>query len=337
MPRFPAKSPQLISDMTTTRSYWLLLIALFVLCFGLGAGLQPRFHAIERARHQSNNFFDLLLGGSSRMFANEFFVEADVYYHSGYYPTIFDNNQAFKTPHMAADTGAVAVHNSGEETDFLGPPRDWIDSFIRHFIPNRHTHLDQGGPTDDLSKSDEVAEILPWLELSSKLDPEDIRTYLVMSFWLRTDLKKTSAAERVLREGLRYNPGNPQLLFDLGRIYFDDYHDYPRARSIWEAALRTWAEEKPGVPLSERLQMNNANFDDRFIYEQLQTHLAQLDANYGSLQAAVADLEKAKLASPAPADIQKMIDEINNQLRKPTTNGNRLENLPWMQIQNPGN
>ena len=105
------------------------------------------------------------------------FVKADAYYHSGYYPTIFDNNEAFKTPHMAEDTGAVASHNQGEETSFMGPPRDWIDAFGRHFIPNRHTHLDEGGPTDDLSSSSKVREILPWLKLSAELDPENIKTY----------------------------------------------------------------------------------------------------------------------------------------------------------------
>ncbi len=112
-----------------------------------------------------NNFFlkILLLGDSSRIFANNFFTKADAYYHSGYYPTIFDNKAAFLTPHIAEDTGAVASHNQGEETAFMGPPRDWLDAFGRHFIPNRHTHLDEGGPTDDLSKSTQVAEILPWL------------------------------------------------------------------------------------------------------------------------------------------------------------------------------
>jgi len=296
--------------MTTSRTYWLVFTALFILCFGLAADLEPRFQALESARRQSDNFFNLLLGDSSRIFANEFFVEADVYYHSGYYPTIFDNNEAFKTPHMAEDTGAVASHNQGEETSFMGPPRDWLDAFGRHFMPNRHTHLDQGGPTDDLSKQSEVAEILPWLKLSSKLDPEDIRTYLVMAFWLRNNLNRVSESEQVLREGLRNNPGNPQLLFDLGRIYFDNYHNPGRARTIWEAALRTWALEEPGVAQSERLKLNNANFDDRFIFEQLQTHLAQLEGSLGNLDAAIAHLQQAKLASPNPAELQKLIDEL---------------------------
>lgn len=296
--------------MNSPRTLWLLLIALFVLCFGLGAGLQPPYQAIENDNGQSNNFFLRLFGDSSRIFANAAFVKADEYYHSGYYPTIFDNNEAFKTPHMAEDTGAVASHNQGEETAFMGPPRDWIDAFARHFVPNRHTHLDQGGPTDDLSTSSEVREILPWLDLATQMNPQDIRTYLVISFWLRTSLNQASEAEHVLRGGLRANPGNPQLLFELGRIYFDDYHDPAQARKIWEAGVQSWMKEKPGVPMSERLQFNNATFDDRFVYEQLQVHLAQLEGSLGNSDAAIVHLKQAELASPDPKDLQKMIDEL---------------------------
>ena len=230
--------------MNSSRTFFLLLIALLVFCFSMAANLQPRFQSFQNARHQSDNFFSLLLGDSSRIFANSAFIEADAYYHSGYYPTIYDNKSAFQTPHIAEDTGAVASHNQGEETSFMGPPRDWVDAFGRHFIPNRHTHLDEGGPTDDLSKSHEVQEILPWLKLSAELDPEDIRTYVVTAFWL-TRLNQIGAAEQVLREGLRHNPDNAQLLFELGRIYFENYHNPSQARNIWEAALRSWARQQP--------------------------------------------------------------------------------------------
>jgi len=202
--------------MNPARTLFLLLIALLVLCFGLAAGLEPQFQALESSRRQSDNFFSLLLGDSSRIFANSAFVEADAYYHSGYYPTIFDNNSNFQTPHIAEDTGAVASHNQGEEENFLGPPRDWIDAFGRHFIPNRHTHLDEGGPSEDLSGSKEVREILPWLKLSAELDPENVKTYVVTAFWL-TRMDQAAAAEQVLRDGLRRNPDNAQLLFELGR------------------------------------------------------------------------------------------------------------------------
>jgi tetratricopeptide (TPR) repeat protein len=300
--------------MNSSRTLFLLLLALLVFCFGLAANLQPQFQSIEYSRRQSNNFFNLLLGDSSKIFANSFFVKADAYYHSGFYPTIFDNNSAFQTPHIAEDTHAVASHNQGgEDTSFMGPPRDWIDAFGRHFIPNRHTHLDEGGATDDLGKSSEVREILPWLKLSAELDPEDIKTYVVTAFWLRTRLNQVSEAAQVLREGLRNNPDDPQLLFELGRIYFDDYHNPAQARNIWEAALRSWARQSPGVPQSERLKMTNENFDSRFMFAQLQTSLAQLEEKSGDLDAAIARWQQAKLASPTPDDIQKHIDELKQK------------------------
>jgi hypothetical protein len=121
--------------MNSPRTFFLLLVALLVFCFGVAAELQPWFQVLESRRHQSDNFFSLLLGDSSRMFANSFFVKADEYYHSGYYPTIFDNNEAFKTTHMAEDTGAVSSKNQGEETAFMGEPRDWLDAFGRHSQP----------------------------------------------------------------------------------------------------------------------------------------------------------------------------------------------------------
>jgi tetratricopeptide (TPR) repeat protein len=299
--------------MNSAKTLWLLLVALLVFCFGLAANLQPQFQTLESSRRQSNNFFNLLLGDSSRIFANSFFVKADSYYHSGYYPTIFDNNSNFQTPHIAEDTGDVASHNHGEDESFLGPPRDWIDAFGRHFIPNRHTHLDEGGATDDLSNSKEVREILPWLKLSAELDPENIKTYVVTAYWLRKKLDQVPEAEQVLREGLRNNPNDPQLLFELGRIYFEDYTNSPVARNIWEAGLRSWARQAPGVPQADRLKMTNENFDNRFIFEQFQTYLAQLEEKAGNRDAAIARWELAKLASPTPDDIQKHIDELKRK------------------------
>ncbi|HTR40917.1 MAG TPA: hypothetical protein VMH87_04825 [Pseudomonadales bacterium] len=299
--------------MISARTYGLLLVAFFILSFGLAAGLVPRYLTLENATHQSGNFFNLILGNSSQLFANNFFIKADAYYHSGYYPTIFDNRQAFETAHMAEDTGAVASHNTGEETSFMGPPRDWIDAFGRNFIPNRHTHLDEGGPDDDLSNSTKVREILPWLDLSAKLDPSNIKTYLVMAYWLRSKLNKPGEAEQVLREGLRYNHGNPQLLFELGRIYYENYNKPAEARTIWEAAIRSWLAEKPGVPLPERLKPTDDNFDDRFLFEQIGEHLAELDTKAGHYSTAIADLQEAQLASPKPQDLQQQINELRKK------------------------
>jgi exonuclease VII small subunit len=63
--------------------------------------------------------------------------------------------------------------------------------------------------------------------------------------------------------------------------------------------------------------MTNENFDDRFMFEQLQTYLAQLEEKGGNLDAAIARWEQAKLASPNPQDLQKHIDELKQKLAAP--------------------
>lgn len=289
--------------MTSPRTFFLLLLALLVFSFGLAAGLQPRFQAYENRRHQSNDFFNLLLGDSRKMFANSFYVKADEYYHSGYYPTIFDNNEAFKTPHVGEDTGAVNSKNRGEEENFMGAPRDWLDAFGRHFIPNRHTHLDEGGPDDDLSSSDNVREILPWLKLSARLDPDNVTTYTVTAFWLRLRMHKDKEAEQVLREGLRNNPQSCELLFELGRLYDESYHDEARARNVWELGVRYWFQ----LPSEEQK-------DDRLILEQLTTHLGQLEETAGNLPQALNWLMAAQKTSNAPAALQKRIDDLKAKM-----------------------
>ena len=117
--------------------------------------------------------------------------------------------------------------------NFLGPPRDWIERFGRHFMVTEHTHL-QGS---------HEREILPWLKLAAELDPQKIETYTVAAYWLR-DLGKVKEAERSLRQGLLNNPDSYDILFELGRLYYENNHDAARARKIWELALRRWRNRR---------------------------------------------------------------------------------------------
>ena len=292
--------------MRSPRPLYLLLMALLVLCFGLAACLDPWFQAWRGSRSQSGDPLDVLLGSSRRMFAGYFYRKADVYYHSGYYPSIFDNNQAFETPHMAADTGAVNSNNKGDEESFRSPPRDWLDAFSRHFYPNRHTHLDEGGPTGDLSTSADVREILPWLKLSADLDPNNVQTYTVTAYWLRTQMHKVAEADAFLHEGLRNNPDSYDILFELGRLYYEDYHDTNRARNVWELAVRKW------LALSPQAQKEN-----RLIFEQLTAHLGQLELDAGNPARAVNWFQAAQKVSLTPGALQKQIDAIKKKMTTP--------------------
>ena len=297
--------------MHSIRLPLLALTALFVLCFGLAARLGMWFEAWEGSRAQSGDPLRTLLGDGRRIFANHFYVKADAYFHSGYYPTIFDNREAFETPHMAEDAGTAAGNNQGDENSFLGNPRDWIDAFSRKFYPSVHTHLDEGGAqghtasSGDLGDNSEVREILPWLQLSAELDPNNIQTYTVTAYWLRSRMGKVAEAEQFLRNGLRENPGSYEILFELGRIFDENHHDTARARNLWELALHNWEQTASG----------NSG-PDKYIYWHLISHLATLEEREGNYAEALSYMELWKKCSADPARVQERIDAVRQKLSR---------------------
>lgn len=274
---------------------YLILLLLLVACFSLATILAQRAPEWS-ARAQSDNILKVLFGDGRRLFASHFFTKADITFHSGYYPSIFDQAHAPKdTRHLTSKEGEPAAEEHEKQMNFLGPPRDWIERFGRHFMVTEHTHLHGGGER----------EMLPWLKISAELDPQSIETYTVAAYWLR-DLGKVKEAEDFLREGLRNNPDSYEILFDLGRLYYDKDHDAVRARNVWELGLRKWSEQKTA-----------GKKPDLDLLDRLAASLAHLEENEGNLARAIDLLGLAKKASPNPQALQQQIDELKKKMAAP--------------------
>ena len=340
------------------QSLSVLLMAVTV--FGLSTALEPRLQQWEGDRHASDNLLQAALGDGRKLFAKHFYSKADVYFHNGYYPTIYDAD-SFKKGCIADGAHTEADE---EREDFLGKSQDWIDSFSRNFFPARHTHLGESGcghsccqrrkddsnaaaghnqapgheahdghddrdhdhdhdhhagpadtgklvahcdqcghdhsdPTSSSSGAQAEREILPWLRLSADLDPERVETYVVASFWLRNKLGKVDEAEQFLREGLQANPGDYEILFELGSIYYENRKDVTRARNVWELALKRWQERESGKqdpPL--------------FVYGSILNNLAMLEREQHNYPRAIKYYAALKEISPNPASIQSWIDYL---------------------------
>jgi tetratricopeptide (TPR) repeat protein len=298
-------SSPLLSSRTTL---WFMAL-LFVVCFTLATKLALGFQHRTGNSSDATDLLGVLMGDSRRLFASQFFVEADVALHGGYYPSIFDEvapsnklkiaSQDKVTPEPGvaaeqADEHAQAGHEGHEEhgdlPEFMKEPRNWIERFGRNFYPAEHRHLD---------KPREAAEILPWLWMSAELDPHRIETYTVTAFWLRKRLGRVKEAEDFLRAGLRANPDSVEILFELGRVFYEDRQDVPRSRNVWEAALRKWREQA-----ARQAQ------PDRLLLASIVTRLADLEEKEGHTEPAVHYLELLKSLSPNPGAIQKNIDEL---------------------------
>ena len=272
--------------------YLILLVLLVAAGFSLATVLQGRADGWSR-RGQSDNLLAVLLGDGRRLFANHFFVQADVSFHSGYYPSIFDQARRPQgTDHLTAKEGEAAHEEHEHQMNFLGPARDWIERFGRRFMITEHTHL----------HGENEREILPWLKMSSALDPQKVETYVVAAYWLR-DLGKVKEAERFLRQGLLHNPGSYELLFELGRLCYEDHQDAARARKIWELALRRWAEQEAANKQPDVLKL-----------DQIAVNLSRLEEREGNLARAIQLLELARKGSPHPEALQQQIHALKQNL-----------------------
>jgi tetratricopeptide (TPR) repeat protein len=275
--------------------YWILAL-LLTLCFTLASGLQPRAAAWSR-HSQSDNVFSVLFGDGRRLFANQFFTMADVYFHSGYYPSIFDlRNEDGPKEIVAESHGHTDSPEDELKEDFLGKPKDWIDRFGRHFRITEHTHLEHMNER----------EILPWLRLAADMDPQKIETYTVGSYFMRLHLKQPLQAEAFLREGLRNNPNSYEILFELGRLYNENYHDTSRARNVWQLALNKWYERVKNDPEAAK--------ENKLDFEEITVHLAYLEADAGNDAEAIRWFQAAQKVSPTPEALQQQIDKIKKKM-----------------------
>jgi len=296
--------------------YWLLLL---VACaFTLGTILQPRT-ASWSPRAEAGSLLKVMLGDGRSLFADYFARKADVSYHGGYYPSIFDRTKAPKdTRHMTAGEGEGEKGHDHEEAvggsegheehgqddhhadaheeamSFLGPPKDIFDRFGRRFMITEHAHLEGG----------DAREILPWLKVAADLDPHRIETYTVASFWLRTRLGKTKEAEEFLRAGWKENPDSFEILSELGSVYYKNLKETARARNVWELALKKWDAQEPGKKEPDKLGRL-----------QILDNLAMLEEAEGNHAKAIEYLKLAKEASPNPGAIQGHIDELSAKVK----------------------
>ncbi len=270
-----------------------ILAFLFSLGFSLATVIQ-NVQANSR-EDESADILKLMMGDSRRMFSDYFFTKADAYFHSGYYPTVFDRARTTEASHMESVSKDEEGHDheKHEEADFLGKPRDWIEALGRNFFPTSHSHL----------QNQNEREMLPWLKISAELDPHRVQTYTVAAYWLRTRLGNTKAAEEFLRDGLRANQDSYEILYELGRIYQQDRNDPNRAERLYQLALQKW------------LQQDSAGkHPDEFVYSEILLALGNLLESRGDIEGAIPYFEKLKVVSPSKDAIEQRIMELRTKI-----------------------
>ena len=113
-------------------------------------------------------------------------------------------------------------------------------------------------------------ELLPWLSASIRLNPHNVRAFIISAYWVGNRLKKQDQAERIIREGLRYNNTNWQLRYELGKIHASR-EEYKKATVQYLNAIRFF----PNKPFEES-ELEQANiwrsiagvYEERGLYDE---------------------------------------------------------------------
>jgi tetratricopeptide (TPR) repeat protein len=278
-----------------------ILVLLVVCAFCLSLSLGQSLDTWTQGKARKGDLMELLLGDSRKLIGQYLFTKADVYFHSGFYISQFEHPKTEghgEENHMAGESAEEHEEHMREAAKYQ--PRDWIEAFGRKFYPTTHTHLDQGGSDNG---KEGVAEIMPWLKMSAELDPNRIETYTVAAYWLTQRMKKPKEAEQFLREGLRANPGNPALLYELSRLAEINDHDHEKERNLLELALKKWQEQEGGK-----------KEPNEFLLEEIYAHLAQVEVALGNYESAIRYFGLLKKLSPHPEMVEKRIDELKEKM-----------------------
>ena len=168
-----------------------------------------------------------LLGESRVAFSAQFYGKADLYFHRAVEP----------------------VRRTAFEDSFFQELHEEVS-------PQGHAHL--GGES--------IREIMPWLWLAIRSDPQNVESYLVAAFWLSGELDRPDLAHEILNKARYSNPGSYHVRIARGRLHVEqgEMHDAARA---FDAALVLWPGEEDPEGVDARLGKRNILLHNALLHE----------------------------------------------------------------------
>ena len=195
----PAEARQLPLHRRPQHLVIVLVGALCVLAFSLACHLTT-IHAQAMPGGQ-RSLAQTLLGDTRIAIGSQFYTQADVYFHRG-------------VPHE-------------HESAFREDPFQRIHAQVS---PRQHTHL---------SGESDIREIMPWLDLATRADPQNLDGYLVAAFWLASEAKRPGLALEILNRAQRNIPYAYEVQLAKGRLHLHT-GDHGLAQQAFDATLAFW-------------------------------------------------------------------------------------------------
>ncbi|MBI2870731.1 MAG: hypothetical protein HYY14_03375 [Candidatus Omnitrophica bacterium] len=205
-----------------------LLIALLSLAGVTSFKVHEAFK-YELPEAQSQDIMNRLMGSAQEMVGDAMFTKADAYFHGG----LYKQKDFLGEPRSEKAEGhEEEAHHHDEEghapSEEGGAP-NWIRWIDRQIQATEHRHLEG---------VDEEVEMLPFLALASRLNPNNLSAIATEAYWLEGRLGRVDEGIEVLVRGIRMNPEAWQLDYQLGMIYYMRKEDYARSAAVFKESIR---------------------------------------------------------------------------------------------------
>jgi tetratricopeptide (TPR) repeat protein len=201
-----------------------------------------------------------LLGDSRHAIGQYFYSQADLYFHRG-------------VPHISK----IALHHD---------PFKVIQSQVS---PRQHVHLT--GPSD-------IVEIMPWLDLSTRVDPQNLNSYLVAAFWLANEANQPKLAFDVLNRAQCNMPYAYRIQLAKGRLLLQE-GAFEKAKQAFSAAFFFWQRSGDSNDIDQLLDKAEA-----LLYRAL---LREAD---GAISGAISDLRTVVMIPPDRPATEKRLTQL---------------------------
>jgi hypothetical protein len=198
--------------------------------------------------NHNSAFAHTLLGDSRVAIGRHFHSQADLYFHRG-------------VPYLSKN----ALHQD---------PFTVLQHAVR---PRLHAH--RTGPSD-------IAEIMPWLDLSIRLDPQNLDSYTVAAFWMANEALQPKLALEILNRAQCNMPYRYEVQLEKGRLLLHT-GALKEAQQAFNAAISFWSRS------------GDENDHDRLLDKgEALLYRALLREADGDITGAISDLQAVILIPP---------------------------------------
>ncbi len=187
----------------------------------------------------------VLFGDMRTMIGREMIAKADEYFHGGV--TGLHHHDEFEHHEHGGDSGEQDEgheheHGEGQEGDHLHEhPEDHDDeaglSYVAIADPWRFI-TDQVKPprVERHLQGETTRELLPWLWAAMRIAGDDIQAYQNAAYVLDALYGQPEKSLEVYRLGIRKNPSNPELEFNIGELLYVHFKRIDEAEAHFRAA-----------------------------------------------------------------------------------------------------